>query len=277
MLRGRSDRGAPGRRTVDRYPGPVNHGTPRAPLAPARSGVPAHGRVPKYYLVKAELEELIDELGPDGRLPTEADLAERYGVARATVRQALRDLLIEGRLRRRGRGTVVAGAKIEQPLSLASYTEGVTRQGLRPGRTLIALDRQPADPATADRLAVPAGEPLWHLERVLHADEERVGLESTYLPVARVPQLATEFDPAGSLYGHLRERGVRLAGAEERIETVLATPREALLIGTPPALPMLLLHRRSRDAAGRPLELVRTLYRGDRFSFTLDLTAPTTD
>ncbi|MFJ1754999.1 GntR family transcriptional regulator [Kitasatospora sp. NPDC088134] len=252
----------------------MNHGSAHRPVAPARSGVPEHGRVPKYFLVKARVEELLGELGPGGRLPTEADLAERYGVARATVRQALRDLLVEGRLRRQGRGTVVAGAKIEQPLSLASYTEGVTRQGLRPGRTLIALDRLPADPATAERLAVPPGEPLWHLERVLRADEERVGLESTYLPVARLPHLERDFDPSGSLYAHLAERGVRPAGAEERIETVLATPREALLIGTPPALPMLLLHRRSRDATGHPLELVRTLYRGDRFSFTLDLTAP---
>ncbi|KIQ65622.1 GntR family transcriptional regulator [Kitasatospora griseola] len=254
----------------------MNHGTHGTPLAPARSGVPEHGRVPKYYLVKAQVEELLDALGPGGRLPTEAALAERYGVARATLRQALRDLLLEGRLRRQGRGTVVAGAKIEQPLSLASYTEGVTRQGLRPGRTLIALDRQSAEPALAERLAVAPGEMLWHLERVLRADEERVGLESTYLPVARVPDLDREFDPAGSLYAHLHARGLRLAGAEERIETVLATPREALLIGTPPALPMLLLHRRSRDDAGRPLELVRTLYRGDRFSFTLDLAAPTT-
>ncbi|MFJ5231102.1 GntR family transcriptional regulator [Kitasatospora sp. NPDC088391] len=252
----------------------MNHGSPHRPVAPARSGVPEHGRVPKYFLVKARVEELLGELGPGGRLPTEADLAERYGVARATVRQALRDLLVEGRLRRQGRGTVVAGAKIEQPLSLASYTEGVTRQGLRPGRTLIALDRLPADPATAERLAVRPGEPLWHLERVLRADEERVGLESTYLPVTRLPHLERDFDPSGSLYAHLAEHGVHLAGAEERIETVLATPREALLIGTPPALPMLLLHRRSRDTAGHPLELVRTLYRGDRFSFTLALTAP---
>ncbi|MFJ5924572.1 GntR family transcriptional regulator [Kitasatospora sp. NPDC092948] len=255
----------------------MNDGPRHAPLAPARSGVPEHGRVPKYYLVKAQLEELLDALGPGGRLPTEAALAERYGVARATLRQALRDLLVEGRLRRRGRGTVVAGAKIEQPLSLASYTEGVTRQGLRPGRTLIALDRQPADSALAERLAVAPGEPLWHLERVLHADEERVGLESTYLPVARVPALDREFDPTGSLYAHLRAHGIRLAGAQERIETVLATPREALLIGAPPALPMLLLHRHSHDGAGRPLEVVRTLYRGDRFSFTLDLAAPTSD
>ena len=54
---------------------------------------------------------------------------------------------------------------------------------------------------------------------------------------------------------------------------MLATPREALLIGTPPALPMLLIHRISRDASGRPLERVRTLFRGDRFSFTAHLGA----
>ncbi len=65
--------------------------------------------------------------------------------------------------------------------------------------------------------------------------------------------------------------GVEPSAVDERIETVLATPREALLIGTPPALPMLLLHRSSKDAEGRPLERVRSLYRGDRFSFTVHL------
>ncbi|MEV8097196.1 GntR family transcriptional regulator [Kitasatospora sp. NPDC085879] len=255
----------------------MSHGIPQPPLAAARSGVPEHGRVPKYYLVKTELEALLDELGADGLLPTEVDLAARYGVARATVRQALRELLVEGRLRRRGRGTVVAGRKIEQPLSLASYTEGVSRHGLRPDRTLIGLDRVPADPALAARLGLAGGEPVWHLERVLRADEERVGLESTYVAAARLPRLDRDFDPTGSFYRYLRDQGLGLGGAEERIETVLATPREALLIGTPPALPMLLLHRRSRDTAGAPLEQVRTLYRGDRFSFTLDLPAPTTD
>ncbi|GAA5021212.1 GntR family transcriptional regulator [Kitasatospora paranensis] len=245
-------------------------------MAAVRAGVPEHGRVPKYYAVKAELETLLAGLGAGGLLPTEVDLAARYGVSRATLRQALRDLLLEGRLRRRGRGTVVAGPKIEQPLSLGSYTEGVTRQGLRPGRTLVGLDRTSADGPLADRLAVAPGEALWHLERVLRADEERVGLESTYLPVRRAPRLDRDFDPAGSLYHYLHEQGTVLGGAEERIETVLASPREALLIGTPPALPMLLLHRSSRDTAGAPLELVRTLYRGDRFSFTLDLgSAPT--
>ncbi|MFE4455339.1 GntR family transcriptional regulator [Streptomyces sp. NPDC056796] len=244
----------------------------QAPGAPVRSGIPEHGRIPKYYAVKARVSHLLDELGEGGLLPTERDLALRYEVSRETVRQALRELLLEGRLRRQGRGTVVAGPKLEQPLSLASYTEGVRRQGRTPGRHLTGLEQFPCPAALAAEIGVPPGEPVWHMERVLLADEERVGLESTYVSVARVPRLDEDFDPDSSFYAYLHERvGTAFGDADERIETVLATPREALLIGTPPALPMLLLHRLSRDPEGRPLERVRTLFRGDRFSFTTRL------
>ncbi|MEU0255347.1 GntR family transcriptional regulator [Streptomyces sp. NPDC006184] len=242
------------------------------PGAPVRFGIPAHGRIPKYYAVKAHIGRLVEELGEGGLLPTERDLSETYGVARETVRQALRDLLLEGKLRRQGRGTVVAGPKLEQPLSLASYTEGVRRQGRTPGRSLISLDRFPCPEALAAEVGLQRGEPVWHMERVLLADDERVGLESTYVAVGRVPDLDRDFDPDSSFYAYLRDRlGIAFGDADERIETVLATPREALLIGTPPALPMLLIHRVSRDTGARPLERVRTLYRGDRFSFTTHL------
>ncbi|MET8328718.1 GntR family transcriptional regulator [Streptomyces sp. NPDC005181] len=246
----------------------------QAPGAPIRSGIPEHGRIPKYYAVKAHVSLLIEELGEGGMLPTERDLAVRYAVSRETLRQALRELLLEGRLARQGRGTVVAGPKLEQPLSLASYTEGVRRQGRTPGRHLIGLEKFPCPAALAPETGVEQGEPVWHLERVLLADDDRVGLESTYVSVGRVPDLDNEFDPDSSFYAYLRDRlGISFGDADERIETVLATPREALLIGTPPALPMLLLHRISRDANGRPLERVRTLFRGDRFSFTAQLGA----
>jgi GntR family transcriptional regulator len=245
---------------------------PIDPAAPVRAGIPEHGRIPKYYATKAQLTALIADLAEGDALPTERDLAARYAVSRETLRQALRDLLLEGRLRRQGRGTVVAGPKLAQPLSLASYTEGVRRQGRRPGRTLTGLDRFPCPPALAAETGLAAGEPVWHMERVLLADDERVGLESTYTAVARVPRLDTDFDPDSSFYSYVHDTlGIDFGSADERIETVLATPREALLIGTPPALPMLLIHRISYDTAGRAIERVRTLFRGDRFSFTAQL------
>ncbi|MET9292883.1 GntR family transcriptional regulator [Streptomyces sp. NPDC003077] len=242
------------------------------PGAPVRAGIPEHGRIPKYYAAKVRLAALIEELGEGEVLPAERELALRFEVSRETLRQALRELVLEGRLRRLGRGTVVAGPKLEQPLALASYTEGVRKQGRRPGRHLVGLERFPCPPVLAAELALNAGEPVWHMERVLLADDERVGLESTYVAVARVPRLDTDFEPDSSFYAYLHDRlGIGFGDADERLETVLATPREGLLIGTPGALPMLLIHRLSRDTRGRPLERVRTLFRGDRFSFTAHL------
>ncbi|GAA2300287.1 hypothetical protein GCM10010376_15350 [Streptomyces violaceusniger] len=65
--------------------------------------------MPKYYAVKAHIALLVDELGEGAPIPTERDLSERFEVARETARQALRELVLEGRLRQQGRGTVVAG------------------------------------------------------------------------------------------------------------------------------------------------------------------------
>ncbi|HEX2315502.1 MAG TPA: GntR family transcriptional regulator [Thermomonospora sp.] len=243
---------------------------------PVRDGLPGHGRVPKHYAVKVRLAELCDELGEGAPLPPERELAARFEVSRVTVQKAVRELVIDGRLRtRQGSGTFVAGPKLTQPLALVSYTEGMRGQGLRPGRRLITLEHLPAEPRLAERLRIASGDEVIHLERALYADDEPVGLESTYLPAARHEGLLDVLDPEQSLYACLRERlGVVFARADERIETVLATPREALLIGINPAVPMLLIHRVSYDPDDVPIESVRVLYRGDRFSFTARLTAP---
>ncbi|MFD5180545.1 GntR family transcriptional regulator [Nocardia sp. NPDC058379] len=224
-------------------------------------------RVPKVFLVRTEIDAILADLDEGDPVPSERDLATRFGVARETVRQALRELLVEGRIRRRGRGTVVSRPKLTQPLSLRSYTEGAISLGRTPGRILVGWEDVAADAETAADLELEPGATVMHLERVLLADGERIGLESTYLPLHRFAGLRGSYDPTTSLYTAIRATGVELAGARERIETVLAAPREAGLLECTTALPMLLLHRRSVDADGAPIERVRSLYRGDRVAF----------
>ncbi|GAA3851816.1 GntR family transcriptional regulator [Saccharothrix violaceirubra] len=255
---------------------PASHFVPHYRAdGPVRAGIPEHGRVPRYYAVKTELLWLVEALGEGTALPSERELAERFSVSRVTLRQAVGELVLEGKLQRRqGSGTYVAPPKLVQPLSLVSYTEGMRRQGVDPARSVISVEHLPADDVLARDLRIERGAPAIHFERVLLADDERVGLESTYLSADRFPTLLDAFDPTTSLYACLTEKlDVTFEEAEERVETVLATPREALLIGTNPALPMLLLHRVSYDNVGEPIERVRSLYRGDRFSFIARLRA----
>ena len=240
---------------------------------PVRAGIPEHGRVPRYYAVKAVLVELIEQLGEGTMVPPERELAERFAVSRVTLRQAVGELVMEGRLfRRQGSGTFVAPPKLVRPMAVAGYSEGMHGQGVVAGWSPITVEHLPADESLAAELGIPTASAVVHIERVLLADDDRVGLESTYLSAARFPTLLDVFDSRGSLCACLRERfGVVFAEAEERVETVLATPREALLIGTNPALPMLLMHRVSRAPDGSPIERVRSLFRGDRFSFVARL------
>jgi GntR family transcriptional regulator len=221
----------------------------------------------KAYRVRTELDTLLADLEEGDPVPAERDLAVRFGVARDTVRQALHELLVEGRIERRGRGTVVSQPKLIQPLSLKSYTEGAVRMGRTPGRLLAQWEDIDATAEMAAALGVSPGDPVMHLERVLLADGDRIGLESTYLTVRRFGFLRDTFDPTTSLYAAIRAVGVEFGAALERIETSLPSPREAGLLGTTVAMPVLLLNRRTVDIDDEPIEIVRSLYRGDRVAF----------
>ena len=228
--------------------------------------------LPKPYVVRTGLDEILAGLSEGDAFPPERELASRFGVARDTVRQAVHELLVEGRIERRGRGTVVSRPKLVQPLSLKSYTEGAQRMGRVPGRLLVSCERVTVDAEITAALDVAPTARVMHLERVLLADGARIGLESSYLPLHRFASLLKTFDPTTSLYAAIRERGVVFGEATERIETVLPTPREAGLLESTTAMPMLLLNRRSVDTDGCPIEVVRALYRGDRVAFEATLT-----
>src|ERR1700710_2232093 len=98
----------------------------------------------KPHAVRTALDEILDGLIEGDASPPERELATRFGVARETVRQALHELLVEGRIERRGRGTVVSKPKLVQPLSLRSYTEGALRMGRKPGRLPVTWEDIPA-------------------------------------------------------------------------------------------------------------------------------------
>lgn len=235
------------------------------------------GRVPKYYQLKQRLLEMTREREPGTLLPPERKLAEQFGTSRTTVRQAIQELVIEGRLERfQGRGTYVARPKVVQALQLlTSYTEDMRAQGLEPASRLLDIGYVRADDELAARLAVPRGGRVVRVERLRLADGEPMAIEASHLPAAKFPKLRQHLLKASSLYAALAEAyGVHLAEAEETIETALAEPQVAAMLGVDVGAPLLRLSRHSFDEHGQPIEYVRSLYRGDRFRFVARLRRP---
>jgi GntR family transcriptional regulator len=225
-------------------------------------------RVPKYYRVKNQILELIAGLDPGTPVPTERDLAERFATSRTTLRQAIAELVVDGRLEHtQGRGTFVAQPKLMQVRQLTSFSQDLQEEGWRPGSVVLKITEEPADAEVATHLQVAPGAPVHRVERLRTAGDEPIAHEIAHLP-GPLPGLAAELERAGSLYRTLREaHGIDLEGVEDIVETALADPVEAALLGVDTGLPMLLVHRTGWDADGRVVEWTRSVFRGDRFRF----------
>jgi GntR family transcriptional regulator len=231
-------------------------------------------REPKYYTVKRHLLRIIDTLEPGSAVPTERDLASELDTSRTTVRQALVELVAEGRLvRRQGSGTYVAEAKITWPLHLASFTEQAAANGLKASSELLDAKRIKASDEVAERLGVDVGAPVYQLDRLRLADDWPVAVETSVLSAARFPNLARLMRKSDSLHALLAESyGIRLRRGEELIDTAPASPRDAKLLQTDPGAPMLVVKRRSFDSDGHPVEWGTSWFRGDRITLVARLT-----
>lgn len=228
----------------------------------------AAAALPKYYVLKEQILTLIEDAAPGTLIPTERALAEQYGTSRTTVRQAIGELVAEGRLdRTQGRGTYVAPPKVTHVRQLTSFSDDAASQGHTAAARIVDVSVLPADPSTARRLAVEPGTGVHRVERIRLVDGEPLAHEVAFL-AGPLPDLARTVAERGSLYAALREDyGIPIAEVEDTVETKLAGPAEVQLLDVEMGAPMLLVHRLGFTSDGRPVEWTESVFRGDRFRF----------
>ncbi|GHD05451.1 GntR family transcriptional regulator [Zhihengliuella salsuginis] len=222
--------------------------------------------LPKYYEQKLRILEIIGETSPGTMIPTERELAERFDTSRTTIRKAIAELVVEGRLARtQGRGTFVADPKKIHVRQMTSFSEDMT--GYKTDSIVLGLERIEAGGEMAARLDVPVDSTVTRLRRLRRQDGEPLAIEAAHLP-GPFPGLEIELEARGSLYETLREvYGIDISAAEDHVETALAAADDAETLGVDTGHPLLQVHRTAWDQHGRAAEWMRGLYRGDRFRF----------
>ena len=233
--------------------------------------------VPLYYQLQEVLKEQIEsgDWQPGDYLPSEPQLARRFGVSRVVVRQALAILEDDRQIvRQRGRGTFVAKPKLDYRAG------GLSRLLEAPRNEDVAVQVLDTRTAKVER----------SIRENLGVDAEEILRMTTLLSVRGVP-LAISYSffreaetnwlaraahvgrnlPSGLV---LAEHGIELAHSQVSIETSQCGQFEADRFGIPHRSPVfLVLCTEHRQAAGgtRPFEVARVEYRGDVLQFRLEL------
>lgn len=222
---------------------------------------------PKYWHLKTVLSEALDsEFSVGEILPNERDLAARFGVARATLRQALEQLELEGRLqRRRGVGTTVA------PPRVAVATEEGTWPGAA-GDAWQPADCAPAAPPAdvARMLDLPADTTVHMVRRTRVSHGQPVAAELLYVPAASVPELSAIDAPSGPARARavLRElQRLDLEGQDRAVELGSARADDAKALDRLPGAPVLVVTTRFL-AGGRTAAVSVATYRADTCRLT---------
>lgn len=238
---------------------------------------PARESATKHDELREELLEFLGTaLQPNESLPSERQLADRFGVSRHTVRHALRDLAQEGRIYRvQGRGTFVAKPVVRKQMVLTSFSEDMAARGLVASSRILSARIQPAGASVGQLLNISPVDDVLYLERLRLADGDPMCLERVHLSERLVGDVASHLDQHTSLYETLRKLyRIRIVRADQELKPTVLSPGEAELLEVPPLSPALLTVRVTYDDLDRRVEYAKSLYRGDRYSIEVNLCLP---
>lgn len=231
--------------------------------------------VPIYFQLEEEIKDRIEkgDLVPGDLIPSEREYAQQHGISRMTVRQAINDLVNDGYLyRQKGKGTFVARKKIEQPLQgLTSFTEDMKKRGMTPSSRLLHFEIVPAPEKIAKKLEIEPNAPVYDIRRVRLADDLPMALETSVIS-ANLVQGLTKEQARGSLYQTIEGKlGKRIDYARQVIESSTARQSESEALGIQEGSPVLLIQRNTFLTDGTPLEVVKSVYRADRYKLMIDM------
>ncbi len=227
------------------------------------------GSRPRYVEIGEYLRSLIADAEPGDRLPSDAELCERFHVSRMTARQAVTMLANERLLeRKRGSGTFVSNRRVPRALgSPLSFSENMRIRGMEPSSRVLRAGPVNLTPDDADALGIDIASPALVLERIRLADAIPMAIERAVIP-ADEPELLDEDLTSESLHEIFEKRGRVPSRALAEVGARKATKRERDLLEMPAQGVILTEVRTIFDQYDAPLEHTSTFYVAERYAFT---------
>lgn len=246
-----------------------------------------------YQDIVEELQAAIVEgrLRAGERLPSENELAERFGTSRPTVRRAIALLKSQGLVNtEQGRGVFVrakphvrlllsgANFRRHRRAGLSGFNAQVQEQGQVPEQRLVEVSWVPAPDDVAVRLDVEAAARVVVRRRLFLVNDEPVALCDSYYPsvVADGTALAEPERIPGGAYGLIEDEagpiGRRLRRSVDDVECRMPTGAEVEMLKLASGVPVMRILRTVYDAQGVAVEVQDTVAAADKHQLRYEVT-----
>lgn len=233
------------------------------------------GKTPIWQAIADALRSDLAEgrYAPGDKLPTEAALAERFGVNRHTVRHGISALVEEGLVRtRRGAGAFVASTPTDYPIGTrVRFHENLIAAGRRPEKRVLDVEERSATAGEAKALGIATGAAVCAYHGMSLADGQPIAVFESLFPADRLAGMGQALSETSSVTEALRRVGVSdYTRASTRLTAVRASATQALHLELAEGDPLLRSSGVNVDEDGTPVEYGRTWFAGDRVTLTLE-------
>ncbi|MGW4799795.1 GntR family transcriptional regulator [Nonomuraea sp. NPDC004297] len=227
-------------------------------------------------------------LAPGDKMPSESRLIAHYGVARMTIRQALRELQSEGlTVAEHGRGVFVRSrppvrrlasdrfARRHRDQGKAAFIAETEGAGEEPSVDSIKIEEAEAPEGVRVRLGLAAGERVIVRSRRYLINGHPVETAVSFVPaeIARESPIATPDSGPGGIYARLEEMGYRLDHFDEEIRSRMPVQDETRALELSPGVPVFHLIRTAYAEGGRAVEVCDTVMSSDAYVLCYQLPA----
>jgi len=225
------------------------------------------GNLPVYRQIRDVLvNEIQDLYQPGESLPSENELAQRFGVNRHTLRRSIDELVADGLVERHhGKGVFVLEPAINYSIgSSTRFTETLQSQGRSTSSHVLRKQIIPARGTIATRLQIKDGDEVIFIETLRTVESKPFCIISHFIPLKSFPDVFENYD-VGSLHEFLKVRhGIELIREESLVSAVLPEVEDASLLNMPRQAPILRVKSLNLDiASSKPIEYAVTRFRGD--------------
>lgn len=232
--------------------------------------------VPYYLQIYNELKNRIDLIlyKPDDMLPSEHELAEEFDVTRVTIRNAMKKLKDEGRIRtEKGRGSFVNSPKIIQNLDkIYSFGRDFNEEGHKLDSEILEVYTECCNETIRKNLELKPKEQVVVIKIIRKLDNIPVVGQTSYLPMKDIPGFSiTELNKC-SVYTILEDKyKIQLLKANEYLDPIVADEYYSKLLEVDMETPLFLTERITYTENNKPIEFRRCVIRSDKFRFSVEL------